>query len=92
MQLHASGRKTVVGLLFNLSFLQETTDQQVAAFIRSTYLGLPPWAATNTSSVLKFNFRTRESSSLILFHGDVEADYVAIVLEGGVLKTTLQIG
>ncbi|XP_063694628.1 neurexin-1-like isoform X3 [Bolinopsis microptera] len=71
---------------------QETTDQQVAAFIRSTYLGLPPWAATNTSSVLKFNFRTRESSSLILFHGDVEADYVAIVLEGGVLKTTLQIG
>ncbi|KAL5257004.1 hypothetical protein ACHWQZ_G012056 [Mnemiopsis leidyi] len=71
---------------------QETTDQQVAAFIRSTYLSLPPWTATNTSSVLKFNFRTMESNGLILFHGDVQADYVAIELVGGVLKTTLQIG
>ena len=33
-----------------------------------------------------------ESSGLILFHGDVQADYVAIELVGGVLKTTLQIG
>ena len=33
-----------------------------------------------------------ESSGLILFHGDVNEDYVAIELAGGVLKTTLQIG
>jgi leucine-rich repeat transmembrane neuronal protein 1/2 len=71
---------------------QETTDQQVAAFIRSTYLSLPPWLSSNSSSVLQFNFRTMEKSGLLLFHGNVNADYVSIELINGVLMTTIQIG
>ena len=72
---------------------QETTDQQIAAFVRPTYLSLPPWEYDNTTtSLLNFNFRTMETSGLLLFHGDVQADFVAVELQQGRLKITLQIG
>lgn len=71
---------------------QETTDQQIAGFVRPTYLRLPPWRASNASSVLTFQFRTMEPAGLVLFHGDVNQDYVAVELENGRLKTSLQIG
>nr|AEX15559.1 neurexin [Pleurobrachia bachei] len=71
---------------------QETPDQQVAGFSRAATIRLPPWKSTNATSTLSFDFRTKETSGVLVYHGSPNGDYVQIEVTKGRLMTKMAIG
>ena len=64
----------------------------MAAFVRPSYISLPPWLFNDEGAQLSFHFRTKERNALVIFHGSYDADFLAIELKNGRLICHLNIG